>query len=1207
MKLFLLLFTFFLSLSLEASQKNLERILNDIANLSAQALYDVNEESLPTLLAPIMQQNKMIQAIEIRESIDNEIIFKSFTKENKLVFNEEIPQKQCANLYKIKNIFFNKEQVGTIKLYFKPLSSINFTQEEYDWIAAYPVKVGVEEWKHIIHLDSHGNLEGISGDYMRLIAKKSGLTLVMIGDTWDTILEKLQNQEIDVIPDAYYVKQRTEYALFSDSYFKINNYIYIRENDNSITGFKSLKNKKIALTKGHATIVEIKQKFPQIEIVETASLDESIALVLSKQVDAMYDARLVLETKINDEFIRGIRGIPDSVFQSKDLHFLVVKKKPILHSIIQKTLKSITKEERNTIHAKYFKKMKRKKIDNTIKEKEISFIGLMSLEELAIVFLLFLFFAYVLYNVYLKSDVLDIKLKKFIKIIIAFELFVIFFILYEVVVLDRTEHALVKSQKEQKSMIDVLNRFVQSSSDLTNFIRMYAISNDKKYEKQYLEASKIKYGKKARPKNFTSLYWDLHKENRDRRHAKGKKISLEKVIEKNNFAQEELFKLKQAQEIESILIQIELEAFVLISDAQNSQALDVLLSPRYFQEKHNVMLLIDEVTAMLYERTNTEVDVLNKKITNQFIYILLMGLFFILGNIFIYILFSKKLLEPIGYLTKVILQFQNNEKIIEKKSFYKDEIGEMNREFFMMQEKLEEQTKATKKQQEFTQTLLDSQEQIIITTNDEQIMSANETFFDFFAVDSVEDFMEAYEAKCVCETFNTNAPEGYLQTKMGRETWIEYVVSRTFDTSHKVMISMGSIDFIFSVSGTKLPGDEGLMSAVFTNITDMEVAKRETEQILANILLPVLITSKKERIITYANKYAEKQYKMTLDEIIGKDIDSIYTVKGQHEHIVEAIQRDGYIENSEEEFITASGEEFTALLSVIPITYQGIDSYIGMVADITEQKEREKEIAAIHKHTRESIEYASLIQGALIPNNTLFRKYFKDYFAIWHPKDLVGGDIYLFEELRHNDECLLMVIDCTGHGVPGAFVTMLVKAIERQITAKINHNPDEIVSPAKILSIFNKNMKQLLKQEDSTSISNAGFDGQIVYYNKKENILKCASARNEIFYYQNDELHIIKGDRHSVGYKDSDINYEFTEHVIDLYTETTVYISSDGFWDQNGGEKSLPFGKKRFKKLLSKVHNEKLADQQEEFLYTFEDYKGDEEVNDDVTVIGIKI
>jgi len=128
-----------------------------------------------------------------------------------------------------------------------------------------------------------------------------------------------------------------------------------------------------------------------------------------------------------------------------------------------------------------------------------------------------------------------------------------------------------------------------------------------------------------------------------------------------------------------------------------------------------------------------------------------------------------------------------------------------------------------------------------------------------------------------------------------------------------------------------------------------------------------------------------------------------------------------------------------------------------------------------------------------------------------------------------------------------------------------------------------------------------------MYYNKKQNILKVASARNEIFYYQNDTLHTIKGDRHSIGYRDSDINFQFTEHTIDLSQETILYLFTDGYWDQNGGEKNLPFGKKHLKKLLNNIHNESMADQQEELLYALQAYQNGRENTDDITIVGIKI
>lgn len=277
---------------------------------------------------------------------------------------------------------------------------------------------------------------------------------------------------------------------------------------------------------------------------------------------------------------------------------------------------------------------------------------------------------------------------------------------------------------------------------------------------------------------------------------------------------------------------------------------------------------------------------------------------------------------------------------------------------------------------------------------------------------------------------------------------------------------------------------------------------------------------------------------------------------------------------------------------------------LNMMEDIDVEKQKAEES---NKKISDSIAYASLIQSALIPDNTIFKKYFSDYFAIWDPKDKVGGDIYLFEELRDSDECLLMVIDCTGHGVPGAFVTMLVKAIERQIIAKINSDYNINVSPAWILSYFNRKMKTLLKQDHKDSKSNTGFDGGIIYYNKKEKILKFAGAETPLFYMENNELKIIKGSRHSVGYRSSDNDYEFQEHMVEVKEGMQFYITTDGYLDQNGGEKGFPFGKKRFKALIEEQNKESMADEQEIFLSKLQNYQDKEERNDDVTLVGFQI
>lgn len=484
---------------------------------------------------------------------------------------------------------------------------------------------------------------------------------------------------------------------------------------------------------------------------------------------------------------------------------------------------------------------------------------------------------------------------------------------------------------------------------------------------------------------------------------------------------------------------------------------------------------------------------LNETIKKEVLILLLILLFIIVFIALIASKLKKIFTDPIIRLKKVMEKVgKNNNYTLHIKNDRSDEFAILYDGFNKMIEKIGEQNMELEGQKEFVQTILDSQEQLIVITDGERIISVNETFLSFFAVDDIETFILFYDAKCICDTFNTNAPKEYLQKEIDGMQWIDYVIANSSaKITHKVMISRENQDFVFSVTASKLPGNKELKSAVFTNITEMENAKQEVE--------------------------------------------------------------------------------------------------------------------AIHKRTQESIEYASLIQAALIPSEKKIQKYFNDFFTFWEPKDLVGGDIYLFEELRNEDECLLMVIDCTGHGVPGAFVTMLVKAIERQVVANINYG-NEIVSPAKILSIFNGTMKHLLKQESVDSVSNVGFDGGILYYNKKHKEIKFAGAETALFYFdENDQLQRLKGSRHSVGYKKSDTNFVFQEYTIVAKEGMQFYITTDGYLDQNGGVQGFPFSRKRFMKTVEQTHHESMHVQKQNIKETLLAYQAEEIRNDDITVVGLRI
>jgi PAS domain S-box-containing protein len=531
----------------------------------------------------------------------------------------------------------------------------------------------------------------------------------------------------------------------------------------------------------------------------------------------------------------------------------------------------------------------------------------------------------------------------------------------------------------------------------------------------------------------------------------------------------------------------------------------------------------------------------------------------------------------------------------------KKEVEELSRS---LEQKVLERTKELDDEKTFVNSVMNSQSSLVIATDGEVLRSSNQAFRDFFEVESEQEFIERY-GNCICDTFVEE--KGYISKKVASEKWVDYVKNHSTE-NNRVKIIQNEQEYIFTVSADSFEFQGAtLKTAVFNDITELENVRRNIELILSNILLPVLITSVKDRTILYANKYALKQYEATKEELIGKSIDTIYTKENQKEEILAQIEQKGYVENLEQRYKTLQGREFPALLSVKPLVYDNHEAIIGMIVDITKQKQIEAQIKAANKHVRSSIDYASLIQHSLIPDDNIFYNYFSEFFALWHPKDIVGGDIYLFEELRGGDECLLMVIDCTGHGVPGAFVTMLVKAIERQVVGKINSDPTIDVSPAWILSYFNKTMKKLLGQESEESISNAGFDGGVLYYNKKQKVVKFSGAQTPLFYIDDGKMSVIKSDKHSIGYKKSDADFAFQDHIFEAKEEMEFYITTDGYLDQNGGEKGFPFGKKRFRAMLEESQDESLADKLELLLLELDKYQKEYERNDDITVVGVKI
>jgi len=255
------------------------------------------------------------------------------------------------------------------------------------------------------------------------------------------------------------------------------------------------------------------------------------------------------------------------------------------------------------------------------------------------------------------------------------------------------------------------------------------------------------------------------------------------------------------------------------------------------------------------------------------------------------------------------------------------------------------------------------------------------------------------------------------------------------------------------------------------------------------------------------------------------------------------------------------------------------------------------DLATTNKNVMDSIQYAKRIQNALLPCEEDLEKLPFEHFIIWQPRDIVGGDVYYIDYFETG--FLIVLVDCTGHGVPGAFITMIALSAVKRITAD-----EGCLDPAKILYQLNAAIKTSLHQDTGHVSSDDGLDASVCYVEADRKTLTYAGARMPLTYLINSTVTTIKGDRHSIGYKKSDLEFTFTNHKIDMQEGMSFYLYTDGIVDQLGGEKDIPFGHKNLNDLLLKSHNGSMQKQQNLIMEEFEVYKGENEMQDDMTVIG---
>ncbi|MGB0697145.1 MAG: SpoIIE family protein phosphatase [Rhodospirillaceae bacterium] len=246
-----------------------------------------------------------------------------------------------------------------------------------------------------------------------------------------------------------------------------------------------------------------------------------------------------------------------------------------------------------------------------------------------------------------------------------------------------------------------------------------------------------------------------------------------------------------------------------------------------------------------------------------------------------------------------------------------------------------------------------------------------------------------------------------------------------------------------------------------------------------------------------------------------------------------------------------------------------------------------------------SIDYASRIQRAILPDDTIFQAMFAEHFIIWQPRDRVGGDMYWIR--AWGDGVLLIVADCTGHGVPGAFMTLIA-------TGALDRAQDD-VSPGKPGALVQR-MHQLVQltlgQHTDQGESDDGLELGAVYVDSDTTHLIFTGARFDLFHFDGDAAQVIKGTKQGIGYRRVPFGQTYDETMVTIAPDSRYYMTSDGLIDQVGGARKRSFGKKRFKQLLSEIKDLPMSEQKERIEEALSTYQGSEKRRDDVSMVGFK-
>jgi ABC-type amino acid transport substrate-binding protein/PAS domain-containing protein len=1074
-------------------------------------------------------------------------------------------------------------------------TNVKLTVEEKKWLEAHPkIRVHNETNWPPFNFAQGGQAKGFSIDFMNLLAQKVGMEVEYVtGPTWDQFLELMKSGDLDVMLNIAKTPERLKYLLYTPPYASNPNTI-LSKRGNTYKSIEQLFGKTVALPKGFFYEEILKRDYPKIKLLLVKNILEGMKAVNFGNADAALGELAVFHHLISDHTMTDLVVSGDLDLGDPELTLLNIATRsdlPILASILTKGMNSITKEEKQEIRRKWFG---RNETPVSTSSTETSRTALILMSSILGLLVLFTIAGLVLQRMTRGRDIsLFFGAPGFkIGVMAGLSLLVAVVIIMNWLVLADSKKRTTASIKDElqivlHSSIERLNTWVSQREAFLvqlgrnpelvkiskNLLMVDRENNDLSKSLALADARKFfASNEQFGPAGFFII-------SRDRINIGSRRNT--NLGMRNFIADKKPDLIEKAFKGDAVFIPpIRSDLNISIDNADSSEKNPLTM---FFAAP-----IVDEdgtILAVLTERILPSGSL--SKIL-QYSQVRKSGDTYAFNSEAIMITDSrfKKGLVKLGLIDPQL------EKLAELE--IRDPGGDLTKGY---------QPGDSPNDRPVTQMISNA------LKLKKGMRAASRSHHDHPTnTDGYRDYRGA-------EVIGTWTWMHKLDLGLATEVDLDEAMAGHF-TLRIALIGISTIAMLLAIGATlftlilgqrahtslRKARDE-LENRVAERTEKIERTQETLHVALDNMAGGIILVDKNFTLQLFNKQFLEI-YDIPSEVVqVGKSVKDVFRIRAKRGEYGPG-DADELVEQRVQSYLlyddSASTEEFIPTTGMtVEVFRTPLDSG-GMVAvfnDITDRKTAQATIEKDYGVMTDSIRYASRIQRSLLPKDEVLRELFSDHLVIWEPRDVVGGDLYWIKKDRNG--YFFVLFDCTGHGVPGALMTIIT-------TSALNVAFTETNDPARLVARVNQIIKDALdQQKGDVGDSDDGVEMGVCLVEPDRMRATFAGAKFDLILSEGTDFKIIKGDKSSIGYRHVDFDRKFTNHNIRLRPGQRFYLYTDGITDQVGGEKRRSFGRKRLMELLKNVSHLPLTNQETHLKHAFEEFQGSESRRDDFSLIGI--